>query len=54
LLKLGAGSFVVDYYPVKLQVNDFVLVITTIFIIAFIAAYFPARKAGKQAFSLKS
>lgn len=54
LLKLGTGSFVVDYYPVKMQLPDFVLVISTIFIIAIIAAYLPAKKAGKQLYSLKS
>lgn len=54
LLKLGTGSFVVDYYPVQLQVNDFILVVCTIFLVTLIAAYFPASKAGKQAFSLKS
>lgn len=54
LLKLGAGSFVVDYYPVKLDPTDFVLVIATIFFVAFVASYLPARKAGKQEFSLKS
>lgn len=54
LLKLGTGSFVVDYYPVELQVNDFILVIGTIFLVTLTAAYFPANKAGKQAFSLKS
>jgi lipoprotein-releasing system permease protein len=54
LVKLGTGSFVVDYYPVQLQVNDFILVIFTIFLVTLTAAYFPASKAGKQAFSLKS
>jgi lipoprotein-releasing system permease protein len=54
LLKLGTGSFVVDYYPVKLNLTDFILVIATIFVVAFIASYLPARKAGKQQFSLKS
>jgi lipoprotein-releasing system permease protein len=54
LLKLGGGSFVVDYYPVKIDPADFLLVIATIFVVALIAAYLPARKAGKQEFSLKS
>jgi lipoprotein-releasing system permease protein len=54
LLKLGTGSFIVDYYPVKMEVSDIALVFSTIFIIALIASYLPARKAGKQLFSLKS
>ncbi|MBX2931683.1 MAG: ABC transporter permease [Chitinophagaceae bacterium] len=53
LLKLG-GSFVVDYYPVEMRLQDFVLVILTVFIVLFIASYIPASKAGKQKLSLKS
>lgn len=53
LLKLG-GSFAVDYYPVEQRSFDLLLVITTIFIVAFAASYFPARKAGKQLAELKS
>ena len=54
IIKLGGGSFVIDYYPVQLQLFDFALVSITIFIIALIAAYLPARKASRQLFSLKS
>ena len=54
LIKLGGGSFVIDYYPVQLQLFDFALVAITIFIIALIASYIPARKASRQLFSLKS
>jgi lipoprotein-releasing system permease protein len=47
LIKLQGGSFLIDYYPVKLELSDFALVITTIGIITFCAAWFPARKAAK-------
>lgn len=53
-LKLQGGSFIIDYYPVKMLPFDFILVITTIVIIALLAAWIPARKASRQVFSLKS
>lgn len=53
-VKLGGGSFIIDYYPVKMVATDFVLVVSTIFIIALIAAYIPSRKASLQQFTLKS
>ena len=55
LLKLqtGAGTFVVDAYPVKMQFSDFVLVILTILLIGGITAWFPAQKASKQIMDLK-
>jgi len=46
LIKLQGGSFLIDYYPVKLELNDFILVAATIGIITFGAAWFPARKAA--------
>ena len=53
LVKLGGGSFLVDYFPVKLIATDFVLVAATAITIAFVAAWFPARKASKQLFELR-
>ncbi len=52
-IKLGGGSFLIDYFPVKLVVNDFILVTATAAFIAFIASWFPARKAAAQAFELR-
>jgi lipoprotein-releasing system permease protein len=54
LVKLAGGSFIIDYYPVKLLPADFLLVACTIFLISLLAAYIPARKASIQNFSLKS
>ncbi len=54
LLKLQGGSFIIDYYPVKLLGQDFLLVGATILLISFLAAWIPARKASLQHFSLKS
>jgi lipoprotein-releasing system permease protein len=54
LVPLQGGSFIIDYYPVQMTLSDFLLVGTTVFTVATIAAYLPARKAGRQEFSLKS
>ncbi len=53
LIKIGGGSFLIDYFPVKLVAADFLLVAATAGIIAFIAAWFPAQKASRQPFELK-
>jgi lipoprotein-releasing system permease protein len=54
LIRLGGGTFIIDYYPVKLVLADFVLVMLTVLGIALLAAWFPAYKAGKEKLSLKS
>jgi lipoprotein-releasing system permease protein len=54
LIKLQGGSFLIDYYPVKLRWQDFLLVGATVFIVAVIAAWLPAKKAAGQQFSLRS
>ncbi len=54
LIKLSGGSFIIDYYPVKLVGTDFLLVIVTILVISLLAAWLPSRKASLQQFSLKS
>jgi lipoprotein-releasing system permease protein len=54
LIPLQGGSFLIDYFPVKLNPADFLLVIATVVIIALIAAYIPARKAAVQQFILRS
>ena len=54
LIPLQGGSFLIDYFPVKLRVIDFLLVGATVLIIALIASILPARKASAQNFSLRS
>ena len=54
LIPLQGGSFLIDYYPVKLNWPDFVLVAVTVLLIALLASWIPARKAAKQEFSLRS
>lgn len=53
IIKLAGGSFLLDYFPVKLITTDFLLVAATAIAIAFIAAWFPAKKASRQAFELR-
>jgi lipoprotein-releasing system permease protein len=50
----GGGSFIIDYYPVKLMATDYVLVVATIAVIALLAAWIPAKKASQQLLLLKS
>lgn len=54
LIPLQGGSFLIDYYPVKLKWPDFVLVAFTVLFIALLASWIPARKAAKQEFSLRA
>ncbi len=53
LIKLQGGSFLIDYFPVNLQLSDFLLVSFTALFIAFLAAWFPAQKAAKQLIELR-
>ena len=54
LIPLEGGSFLIDYFPVKLQPADFLLVGVTVFIVALLASWIPSRKASRQEFSLRS
>jgi len=54
LITIPGGTFLIDYYPVKISANDFILVIVTVIAIAFLASWFPARKAALQPIELKS
>ncbi|HEY0751894.1 MAG TPA: FtsX-like permease family protein [Chitinophagaceae bacterium] len=53
LIPLQGGTFLIDYFPVKLNPADFILVTATIIIIAVVASYFPARKAAMQQFIIR-
>lgn len=53
LIKLQGGSFLVDYFPVKLIATDFILVAGTSLAIALIASWFPAFKAARQPLELR-
>jgi lipoprotein-releasing system permease protein len=53
LIKMMGGSFLIDYFPVKLIATDFLLVAVTVIIVSFLAAWFPARKAASRMIALK-
>jgi lipoprotein-releasing system permease protein len=53
LVPIQGGSFLIDYYPVKLVATDFLLVLSTIVIVALLASWLPARKAAAQPISLR-
>jgi len=53
LIKLQGGSFLIDYFPVKLIATDFLLVAGTAMAIALIASWFPALKAARQPLELR-
>ena len=54
LVKLEGSSFLIDYYPVKMVGADLLLVLLTVFIVAWTASWFPSRKAAMQAIELRT
>jgi lipoprotein-releasing system permease protein len=54
LIPLQGGSFLLDYYPVKMVGGDFLLVFATILVVALLASWIPARKAAATPIELKT
>lgn len=54
LIPLQGDTFLITYFPVKINPWDFLLVGSTVLVISLVAAYFPARKAANQQFQLRS
>lgn len=54
LVPIQGESFLIDYYPVKLVVWDFLLVLSTVLLIGLLASWFPAARAAKQRFELRN
>jgi lipoprotein-releasing system permease protein len=54
LIPLQGDSFMISYFPVKINPWDFLLVGSTVLFISLIAAYIPARKAARQQLVLRS
>ncbi len=42
----GNGTFVMKYYPVKMELLDFILIFVTVFAIGSVAAWLPTRLVG--------
>ena len=53
LVPIQGGSFLVDYYPVKLVPLDFGMVMGTVLVVALLASWFPSRKAAQQPIELR-
>jgi lipoprotein-releasing system permease protein len=53
LVPLQGSTFMIDYFPVKMVLSDFLLVAFTVLVIALIASWIPARKAALQQFKLR-
>jgi lipoprotein-releasing system permease protein len=47
-IKLGGSSFVIDYYPIKPMLEDYLAIFGLVILIALLAGWLPARKAAKQ------
>ncbi len=54
LVPLQGGSFLINYYPVKIRLSDFILVGGTVILTGMIAAWLPARKAAATQISLRT
>lgn len=52
-LQAGSGSFVIDTYPVKMEIIDFLGVFVTVFAIGIVAAMIPVRRISQRFLSEK-
>jgi len=48
LIKLGGGSFIIDYYPIEPMAMDYVAIIVLVIVIALLAGWIPSRKAAAK------
>jgi lipoprotein-releasing system permease protein len=48
LIKLGGGSFIIDYYPIHPMLIDYVAIISLVIVIALLAGWIPSRKAASK------
>lgn len=54
LIQIPGATFLIDHYPVKMVLTDFLLVFLTVAVVATLASWFPSRKAALQPIELKS
>lgn len=54
LIPLEGGTFLINYFPIKLRVADFLLVGATVLVISLLASWLPSTKAARHQFSLRS
>ncbi len=54
LVQLGnAGSFVIDAYPVRMMLFDFIYVFASVCVIGLLAAWYPSRRLIREEINLK-
>ena len=53
IVKIPGGSFVVDAYPMDMELSNFLLVFCTVLIISLLSSWFPSSIASRQAMELK-
>lgn len=53
LIPLRGSTFMIDYFPVKMVLSDFLLVGITVMTIAILASWIPARNAARQQFKMR-
>jgi lipoprotein-releasing system permease protein len=53
LVPLEGATFLIDYYPVKLILSDFMLVAATVLMIGILASWIPARRAALSLIELR-
>jgi lipoprotein-releasing system permease protein len=53
LIKITGGTFIIDYFPVRLIASDFLLVFTTSLFVVLLASWIPSAKAARQHIELK-
>jgi lipoprotein-releasing system permease protein len=49
-ISMGGGSFIINTYPIAIAFNDVLLVSVTVFIIGFLASWYPAKLLGRKLF----
>lgn len=54
LVPIQGGTFLINYYPVRVIITDLLLIGSTVFLVALIASWFPSRKAAMQRVELRS
>jgi lipoprotein-releasing system permease protein len=52
-LKIRGGSFLIDYFPVKIYSADILLIVCTAFVIVLFSSWIPANKAAGSTLDLK-
>lgn len=53
IVPLGIPNALIDAYPIKMELGDFLWTALAVIVITFIASIFPAKKAIEMTFDIK-